>query len=167
MAEFGNGRRVKLVRKAADGTTEDMEFDADAIINKGEIDKDPVLAAERHDRGAAEADQLLAMPSPSRNTPHTQTDVFALRNKLRKWTVQLRQRWWLRAADAGGVRLRGRVMGIPAAACVHLDGADGDGWEDHRAGRRDLFRGVDLLPRDAGGADEKHRGSAPGRGAGG
>jgi polysaccharide export outer membrane protein len=43
VAQFGNGRRVKLVRKAADGTTEDMEFDADTIINKGQIDKDPVL----------------------------------------------------------------------------------------------------------------------------
>jgi polysaccharide export outer membrane protein len=43
VVEFGNGHRVKLVRKDADGTAEDKSFDADAIINKGEIDKDPVL----------------------------------------------------------------------------------------------------------------------------
>jgi succinoglycan biosynthesis transport protein ExoP len=35
------------------------------------------------------------MPSKSRNARETQTDAFAMRNKLRKWTVQLRQRWWL------------------------------------------------------------------------
>jgi polysaccharide export outer membrane protein len=43
VAQFGNGHRVKVVRRDPDGTTENMEFDSDAIINKGQIDKDPVL----------------------------------------------------------------------------------------------------------------------------
>jgi polysaccharide export outer membrane protein len=43
VAQFGNGHRVKVVRKTTDGATQDTEYDADAIINKGQIDKDPVL----------------------------------------------------------------------------------------------------------------------------
>jgi len=39
------------------------------------------------------------MPSNSKNATEsrrdTHTDAFALRNKLRRWTVQWRQRWWL------------------------------------------------------------------------
>jgi len=33
------------------------------------------------------------MPRPSRKEREPQADAFALRNKLRKWTVQLRKRW--------------------------------------------------------------------------
>jgi protein involved in polysaccharide export with SLBB domain len=43
VAQFGNDHRVKIVRKDADGTTENMEVDVGEIINKGRIDKDPVL----------------------------------------------------------------------------------------------------------------------------
>jgi protein involved in polysaccharide export with SLBB domain len=43
VAQFGNEHRVKIVRRDADGTTENMEVDVGEIINKGRIDKDPVL----------------------------------------------------------------------------------------------------------------------------
>jgi protein involved in polysaccharide export with SLBB domain len=46
VAQFGNDRRVKIVRKAADGTTQTQEVDVGEIINKGRIDKDPVLLPE-------------------------------------------------------------------------------------------------------------------------
>jgi protein involved in polysaccharide export with SLBB domain len=46
VAQFGNERRVKIVRKAADGTTQSQEVDVGEIINKGRIDKDPVLLPE-------------------------------------------------------------------------------------------------------------------------
>jgi len=35
------------------------------------------------------------MPTESKTAAPHGTDAFALRNNLRKWTVQLRQRWWL------------------------------------------------------------------------
>ena len=43
VAQFGNEHRVKIVRKDADGTTQNLEVDVGEIINKGRIDKDPVL----------------------------------------------------------------------------------------------------------------------------
>jgi len=43
VAQFGNDHRVKIVRKDAAGTTENMEVDVGEIINRGRIDKDPVL----------------------------------------------------------------------------------------------------------------------------
>ena len=43
VAQFGNEHRVKIVRRDADGTTENMEVDVGEIINKGRIEKDPVL----------------------------------------------------------------------------------------------------------------------------
>jgi polysaccharide export outer membrane protein len=46
VAQFGNDRRVKIVRKAADGSTQTQEVDVGEIINKGRIDKDPVLLPE-------------------------------------------------------------------------------------------------------------------------
>jgi len=46
VAQFGNGRRVKIVRKGPDGATETQEVDVGEIINKGRIDKDPVLLPE-------------------------------------------------------------------------------------------------------------------------
>ena len=46
VAQFGNEHRVKIVRKDADGSTENIEVDVGEIINKGRIDKDPVLAAK-------------------------------------------------------------------------------------------------------------------------
>lgn len=43
VAQFGNEHRVKIVRKDADGTTHDMDVDVGEIINKGHLEKDPVL----------------------------------------------------------------------------------------------------------------------------
>jgi protein involved in polysaccharide export with SLBB domain len=43
VAQFGNDHRVKIVRKNPDGTTQNTEYDVGEIINKGRIDKDPVL----------------------------------------------------------------------------------------------------------------------------
>ncbi len=43
VSQFGNGHRVKIVRKAADGKIDNMEVDIAEIIDKGRIDKDPVL----------------------------------------------------------------------------------------------------------------------------
>jgi protein involved in polysaccharide export with SLBB domain len=43
VAQFGNDHRVKIVRREADGTTQSMEVDVGEILNKGRIDKDPVL----------------------------------------------------------------------------------------------------------------------------
>jgi polysaccharide export outer membrane protein len=43
VALFGNDHRVKIVRKSTDGSTENLEVDVGEIINKGRIDKDPVL----------------------------------------------------------------------------------------------------------------------------
>jgi protein involved in polysaccharide export with SLBB domain len=43
VAQFGNEHRVKIVRRDPDGTMENMEVDVGEIINKGRIDKDPVL----------------------------------------------------------------------------------------------------------------------------
>ena len=40
VAQFGNEHRVRIVRKSADGTVENMEVDVGEIINKGRIDKD-------------------------------------------------------------------------------------------------------------------------------
>jgi protein involved in polysaccharide export with SLBB domain len=46
VAQFGNDHRVKIVRRNADGTMQNMEVDVGEIINKGRIDKDPVLQPE-------------------------------------------------------------------------------------------------------------------------
>jgi len=43
VAQFGNEHRVKIMRKDADGTTLNMEVDVGQILDKGRIDKDPVL----------------------------------------------------------------------------------------------------------------------------
>ncbi|HEX4085159.1 MAG TPA: hypothetical protein VHY22_09625, partial [Chthoniobacteraceae bacterium] len=43
VVQFGNEHKVKIVRKQPDGTTQDTEYDVGEIINKGRIDKDPVL----------------------------------------------------------------------------------------------------------------------------
>jgi capsular exopolysaccharide synthesis family protein len=52
------------------------------------------------------------MPAHSKNTGSSReshTDAFALRNRLRKWTVQLRQRWWLLLAIVAGCTFAGAV----------------------------------------------------------
>ncbi len=106
------------------------------------------------------------MPTHSKSTGSSRdahTDAFALRNRLRKWTVQLRQRWWLLLAIVAGCTFAGGGLGLPAAAGLSLDGADGDGREDRRARRGDLLRGVDLLPGDAGGVYEKRARCSGGR----
>ncbi|MGA3172622.1 MAG: polysaccharide biosynthesis tyrosine autokinase [Chthoniobacteraceae bacterium] len=38
---------------------------------------------------------MPAHHKPAHSGRESHTDAFALRNRLRKWTVQLRQRWWL------------------------------------------------------------------------
>jgi polysaccharide export outer membrane protein len=43
ISQFGNDHRVKIVRRQADGATQDVEYDVGDIINKGHIEKDPVL----------------------------------------------------------------------------------------------------------------------------
>ncbi len=43
VAQFGNGHKVKILRKDAQGNTQSQEVDVDEIIDKGRIDKDPVL----------------------------------------------------------------------------------------------------------------------------
>jgi len=43
VVQFGNDHRVRIVRRDADGTMENMEVDVGEIINKGRIDKDQVL----------------------------------------------------------------------------------------------------------------------------
>ena len=43
VAQFGNEHKVKIMRRDADGTTENIEVDVGQIIDKGRIDKDPVL----------------------------------------------------------------------------------------------------------------------------
>jgi protein involved in polysaccharide export with SLBB domain len=43
VAQFGDGRHVKIVRRDATGATQNMTVDVSEIINKGRIDKDPVL----------------------------------------------------------------------------------------------------------------------------
>lgn len=43
LADFANGRKVKIVRKGAGGDTTTMVVDLDEIINKGHLEKDPVL----------------------------------------------------------------------------------------------------------------------------
>ena len=45
-AEFSDNRKVKLVRSKADGKVETIIVDVDAILTKGQIDKDPVLQAD-------------------------------------------------------------------------------------------------------------------------
>ena len=42
-AEFSDSKKVKLVRNKADGKTETTIVDVDAILTKGQIEKDPVL----------------------------------------------------------------------------------------------------------------------------
>ena len=43
VAQFGNEHRVKIMRKDADGSAEEMEVDVGQVIDKGHMDKDPVL----------------------------------------------------------------------------------------------------------------------------
>jgi protein involved in polysaccharide export with SLBB domain len=45
-AEFSDMRKVKLVRTKADGKVETTIVDVDAILTKGQIEKDPVLQAD-------------------------------------------------------------------------------------------------------------------------
>ncbi len=45
-AEFSDMRRVKLVRNRPDGKVETTIVDVDAVLTKGQIDKDPVLQAD-------------------------------------------------------------------------------------------------------------------------
>ena len=45
-AEFSDSRKVKLVRNKPDGKLETIIVDVDAILTKGQIDKDPVLQAD-------------------------------------------------------------------------------------------------------------------------
>ena len=45
-AEFSDSRKVKLVRNKPDGKVETIIVDVDAILTKGQIDKDPVLQAD-------------------------------------------------------------------------------------------------------------------------
>ena len=45
-AEFSDMRKVKLVRNKPDGKVETTIVDVDAILTKGQIDKDPVLQAD-------------------------------------------------------------------------------------------------------------------------
>ncbi len=45
-AEFSDMRKVKLVRTKPDGKVETTIVDVDAILTKGQIDKDPVLQAD-------------------------------------------------------------------------------------------------------------------------
>ena len=42
-ADFSDSKKVKLVRNKADGKTETTIVDVDAILTKGQIEKDPVL----------------------------------------------------------------------------------------------------------------------------
>jgi protein involved in polysaccharide export with SLBB domain len=42
-AEFSDSRKVKLVRNRAGGSVETTIVDVDAVLTKGQIDKDPVL----------------------------------------------------------------------------------------------------------------------------
>ena len=43
LADFADRRKVKLMRKKADGTTETIVVDLVEIIDKGHVDRDPVL----------------------------------------------------------------------------------------------------------------------------
>jgi polysaccharide export outer membrane protein len=43
LADFAEKRKVKLVRRKADGTSETTLVDLDLIIKKGQLDKDPVV----------------------------------------------------------------------------------------------------------------------------
>ena len=45
-AEFSDMRKVKLVRNKPGGSVETIIVDVDAILTKGQIDKDPVLQAD-------------------------------------------------------------------------------------------------------------------------
>lgn len=45
-AEFSDSRKVKLVRNRPDGKVETIIVDVDAILTKGQIDKDPALQAD-------------------------------------------------------------------------------------------------------------------------
>ena len=45
-AEFSDSHKVKLVRNKPDGKVETIIVDVDAILTKGQIDKDPVLQAD-------------------------------------------------------------------------------------------------------------------------
>ncbi len=45
-AEFSDSKKVKLVRNKPDGKVETTIVDVDAILTKGQIDKDPVLQAD-------------------------------------------------------------------------------------------------------------------------
>ncbi len=52
IAQFGNDHHVNIVRRDASGATETIRADVGEIINKGRIDKDPVL----------EPDDLIVVP---------------------------------------------------------------------------------------------------------
>ncbi|MGA3172621.1 MAG: polysaccharide biosynthesis/export family protein, partial [Chthoniobacteraceae bacterium] len=43
VVQFGNEHKVKILRRDADGTTQSIEIDVGQIIDKGRIDKDPIL----------------------------------------------------------------------------------------------------------------------------
>jgi polysaccharide export outer membrane protein len=43
VAQFGNEHKVRIMRKDADGNTQTQEIDVGQIIDKGRIDKDPIL----------------------------------------------------------------------------------------------------------------------------
>ena len=45
-AEFSDSKKVKLVRNKPDGKVETTIVDVDAILTKGQIEKDPVLQAD-------------------------------------------------------------------------------------------------------------------------
>jgi capsular exopolysaccharide synthesis family protein len=57
------------------------------------------------------------MPRSSRNDREPRADAFALRNKLRKWTAQLRKRWWLLLLIAAACTFAGAIWAYrqPAA----------------------------------------------------
>ena len=43
LADFANKRKVKVIHKTKDGGTETQIFDLEEIMDKGRVDKDPVL----------------------------------------------------------------------------------------------------------------------------
>jgi polysaccharide export outer membrane protein len=46
LADFANSRKIKLIRKREDGSTETTVIDFDEIVKKGRYEKDPVLKPE-------------------------------------------------------------------------------------------------------------------------
>lgn len=46
MADFANKRKVKVIRKGKNGGTETQVYDLEEIMDKGRIEKDPVLSPD-------------------------------------------------------------------------------------------------------------------------